>query len=93
MKSITWSSGKNRLLQEMRGISFEEVVHALEHGGLLTILGPANPARYPNQRRYIVALRGYAYIVPVVETDEEIFLKTMIPSRQMTRRYLRKELP
>jgi hypothetical protein len=30
-----------------------------------------------------------AYLVPYVETDNEIFLKTIIPSRKATRKYLR----
>jgi len=31
---------------------------------------------------------GYAYLVPYVENEEEIFLKTIIPSRKATKRYL-----
>jgi len=29
----------------------------------------------------------YAYLVPYVETDDEIFLKTVIPSRKATKQY------
>jgi hypothetical protein len=30
----------------------------------------------------------YAYLVPYVENDDEIFLKTVIPSRKATKQYL-----
>jgi hypothetical protein len=30
----------------------------------------------------------YAYIVPFVEDDDRVFLKTIIPSRKLTRKYL-----
>ncbi|GJM41287.1 MAG: hypothetical protein DHS20C20_15690 [Ardenticatenaceae bacterium] len=44
--------------------------------------------KYLNQRVFIVAVDEYAYLVPYVESDEEIFLKTVIPSRKATKQYL-----
>jgi len=35
---------------------------------------------------------NYAYLVPFVETESEIFLKTIIPSRKATRKYLEVKL-
>ena len=46
-----------------------------------------NQKRYPNQQIYIVTIEDYVYLVPFVETDEEVFLKTIIPSRKATKRY------
>ena len=40
------------------------------------------------ERIFIVNVEGYACIVPFIETDNSIFLKTIIPSRKMTRLYL-----
>ena len=37
-----------------------------------------------------VKIRGYAFLVPFIETDGEIFLKTVIPSRSATKRYISK---
>ena len=91
MPRIAWNAEKNQLLQQRREVSFEEVAQIIEQDGPRAILAHHNPQRYPNQQLYIVIIRGYAYIVPVVETAEELFLKTIIPSRQMTRRYVRKE--
>ncbi|MFH0787662.1 MAG: toxin [Pseudomonadota bacterium] len=67
---------------------FEEIVYHLQHGGLLDVIGHPNQKTYPNQRIFIVNVEGYACLVPFVETDDGIFLKTIIPSRKMTKLYL-----
>jgi len=36
----------------------------------------------------IVQLGQYAYLVPYVEKEEYLFLKTIIPSRKATKAYL-----
>jgi len=36
----------------------------------------------------IVEYKNYAFMVPFVESDNEIFLKTIIPSRKATKKYL-----
>lgn len=90
MKPINWNSDKNIALKTERGISFEEVLVAISQGALLDVVEHPNAERYPNQRIFVVRIRGYAYIVPFVETGEEIFLKTIIPSRSATRKYLYK---
>lgn len=71
-----------------RGISFEEIVFHIENGDLLDLLEHPNRDRYPNQRVFIVNVEGYAYLVPFVEDEHEVFLKTIIPSRKATRDYL-----
>jgi len=91
MKVFNWSAEKNRLLIEQRGVSFEEIVSAIAHGGLLAVLEHPNPGAYPNQRLFVVRIRGYAYLAPFVESDREIFLETIIPSRKATRTYLKQE--
>jgi len=87
MKPINWNTEKNIRLILERGVSFEEVLAAMSHGALLDVSHP-NRELYPNQRIYVVRIRGYAYLVPFVETDKEIFLKTIIPSRIATKKYL-----
>ena len=88
MKYFDWNDGKNELLKQERNVSFEEVILALEQGRLLALLEHPNRQKYPSQRIYIVEIENYAWIVPFVETDETLFLKTIIPSRKMTKRYL-----
>ena len=60
----------------------------MAHGGILDVQDHPNTGPYPNQRILVVRIRGYAYLVPFVETESEVFLKTIIPSRKATRNYL-----
>ncbi len=88
MKPFRWGAEKNEQLRLERGISFEQMVVAIETGGLLDVLAHPNPAKYPKQKVLVVASDGYAYLVPFVEQDDHFFLKTVIPSRKATRDYL-----
>jgi hypothetical protein len=89
MKPFRWNHDKNELLKKERSISFEEIVLAIKADGLLDKLQHPNPERYPHQFILVVALDGYAYLVPYVEEPDYYFLKTVIPSRKATRDYLR----
>lgn len=88
MKPINWNLEKNRKLIEERNISFENIVFALQSGGLSDDIVHPNREQYQNQRVFVVSIDDYAYFVPYVENDEEIFLKTPIPSRKATKQYL-----
>ena len=44
--------------------------------------------QYKGQWCYVVDLENYVFIVPYVESEESIFLKTIFPSRKYTKRYL-----
>jgi hypothetical protein len=89
MKVFNWNSEKNQQLIEQRSRSFEEVIFHIENGGLLDDISHPNAVDYPHQKIFIVEIDQYAYLVPYVETEEEIFLKTVIPSRKFTKLYLR----
>ena len=82
MKYFTWSSEKNELLKQERGISFEEIVFHIRRGDIADLLEHPNQSRYPDQRVFVVIADQYAYLVPFVETDKEVILKTIIPSRR-----------
>jgi uncharacterized DUF497 family protein len=88
VKPFRWNADTNRSLASERSVSFEQVVVAVENGGLLDILAHPNPERYPNQRILVVVWDGYATLVPFVDDSEVFFLKTIIPSRKATRDYL-----
>jgi len=90
VKTYRWSEEKNERLKRSRGVSFEDIVLALESGGLLDVLAHSNPRRYPNQKVLVVAVMEYVYLVPHVEEPNHIFLKTVIPSRKATRDYGRR---
>lgn len=88
VKPIRWSPEKNLELMQLRGISFEEVLSSIEQGGLLMTLDHPNRRKYPNQGIWVVRLHGHAHLVPFVESEEEIFLKTIMPSRKATKQFL-----
>jgi uncharacterized DUF497 family protein len=90
MKYFAWNDEKNEQLRAERNISFEEVVTHIEQGAVLDILNHPNPAKYPGQRIFVVHMYNYAWLVPFVEDDRQVFLKTIIPSRKATKRYLRR---
>jgi len=88
MKPFRWGVQKNEALKADRGISFENIVVAIESGGLMDILAHPNQRKYPQQRILVVAADGYAYLVPFREDSDCYFLKTIIPSHKATRNYL-----
>lgn len=91
MKPVNWSTEKNIRLKAERGVSLEEVLSAMSNGNLLAVLDHPNTDQYPNQRMFVVRIRGYAYLVPFAETKQQVFLKTIIPSRKASRIYLDEE--
>jgi uncharacterized DUF497 family protein len=91
VKHFSWDPCKNEALRAERGVSFEEIVFHIERGDILDILEHPNQERYEGQRVFVVRRGDYAYLVPFVEDQEYVFLKTIIPSRKATRKYLGKE--
>ena len=88
-----WNKEKNNILKKERDISFEEIVICINENKVIQILYHPNKKKYPNQRMYLINYRGYVYVVPFVENKEkeEIFLKTIYPSRFYTKLYLKGE--
>ena len=75
-------------MKKERGISFEEIVFHIERGDILDILEHPNKDKYLGQKIFVIDVEGYAYLVPFLETEDEVVLKTIIPSRKATKRYL-----
>ena len=88
MKYFDWDPEKNDWLKEERDIGFEDVVVAIDGGGLLDILTHHNRKKYAAQKIFVIAIYQYVYLVPFVEDGEKVFLKTIIPSRKSTKKYL-----
>ena len=78
------------MLKQIRGVSFEDVVFHIQNGDLLAKLDHPNP-KYTGQKIFVVRMDDVAYAVPFVEDEEKYFLKTIIPSRKLTRDYLKRE--
>ena len=90
--NFNWDEKKNLYLKENRNICFEDIIVAINENRILDIINHPNQQKYPGQKILIVEINNYAYMVPYNEDKEreEIFLKTIIPSRKMTKIYLRK---
>jgi hypothetical protein len=72
-------------------IGFEDIVVHIERGDLLDIPEHPNSDRYAGQRLFVVQREDYVYLVPFVEDEDTVFLKTIIPSRKATKQYLGEE--
>ena len=88
MKPITWNFEKNELLKAQRSISFEDVVFHILSGDILETIDHPNQERYPEQQIHVISIENYIYLVHFVESEDEVFLKTIIPSRKATKQYL-----
>lgn len=90
MKYVVWDPEKNEQLKIQRAVSFEDVVDVLIEIGAVGRFPHPNQKRYLNQQVFVIIMKDYAYVVPFVEDDEKIFLKTIFPSRKYTKVYVEK---
>lgn len=80
MKLVKWNILKGERLKRTRGVSFEEIIRAK----LVAV------KRHPKKEYQDIMLfeyRGYIWVVPFVKDENEIFLKTLYPSRKYTKIY------
>jgi len=89
MKTIRWDEQKNEWLKQNRGFGFEQVAVLIEQGQVLEVIDHPDQRKYPKQKMAIVEIDGYACLVPYVDDEDGVFLKTIIPRRKATKKYLR----
>lgn len=87
MKPVKWNEEKNQLLTIQRKLSFEMVLDKMENHQILERRKHPDKQKYPHQFIFILELNGYICYVPFVESDDEIFLKTIIPSRKLKKEF------
>lgn len=87
MLCYDWNREKDKKLKAERGISFEDIIEAIELGGLVDTLDHPDQETYPNQKIYVIRTLGYVYMVPSIRNGNNIFLKTIIPSRKAKKQY------
>ena len=85
MKNIHWDLLKSEKLKKERGVSFEEIIRS-------RFVGALEHPRRPHQRLLLFELRGYIWVIPYVKRGDEIFLKTLFPSRKYTKMWKRGKL-
>ncbi len=79
---ITDSDGKVELLKRVRGVDLVEVKKILDAHDWLTYF---DHSHIENQRVFVIAIKEYCYLIPVVLSD--LTIKTAYPSRKYTKRY------
>lgn len=89
MKDIIFDLLKNQKLRELRNIDFNTIITIMaeEPENLLDILEHPNKEKYPSQKIFVLLINNYIFLVPFVENEKYIFLKTIIPSRKFTKKY------
>ena len=85
-KVFDWDNEKNKKLIKERKISFEAIVSLIEGGNIISTV--TGKGKYAHQKQFIVEMNRYIYVVPFVEDDQKVFLKTIIPSRRLTKKFL-----
>jgi hypothetical protein len=83
MKPYKWDEQKNKQLKEVRGVSFEEILNS-------KFIGAEKHPKRENQIVLLFEYEDYIWVVPSVIEDEFIFLKTLFPSRKLTKKYLKR---
>jgi len=90
MRSFVFDETKNAILKAKRGISFQQIIFELEADREIDVVKHPNNDKYPNQQVFIVEINEYVYAVPFVADENHYFLKTIFPSRKLTKKYLPK---
>jgi uncharacterized DUF497 family protein len=88
---IQWNDEKDKLLRRTRGVSFESIAARILQNDILDVYDHPNQERYPGQQFFVIQINERVYLVPFLAQGEQIFLKTIIPSRKAKRKYLRRE--
>ena len=78
IKYFEWDQDKNKKLIVERGMGFEEIIVAIQHGHLLGVTKGKN-LKYAQQHIFIV----------FVEQEDKIFFKTIYPSRLLHKNSIR----
>jgi uncharacterized DUF497 family protein len=86
-----WNPEKNEWLKKERKISFEEVVFHLSQGDVWKVADHPDQKKYPGQKIYFVIIDDRIYLVPHIVSEENIFLKTIIPSRKAKKDYQKEQ--
>ena len=89
MKYFSWNEDKNELLKSEKQVSFEDIVFYTEKGFLPDVLEHPNQEKYKGQKIFVVQIDDYVYLIPFIENEHEVFLKTIIPSRKATKKYFK----
>lgn len=90
MPDVIWNEVKDKILKKTRKIGFDKIAKAIAKKQILDIFPHPNKKRYKNQKIMLVNIKNYIYVVPFVEKEDQLFLKTIYASRKYTKKYLKR---
>ena len=85
-KYVEWDTKKNEELKRKRAIDFDDVLNGI----IIGVIPHPNQKQYAHQGMLVVRIADYIYLVPFVEDEEKIFLKTIYASRKETKKRIKK---
>ena len=85
MNDLRWNLLKSERLKRTRGASFEDIVQS-------KLIAVKRHPKKAHQNILLFEYKGYIWLVPYVMSGNEVFLKTLYPSRKYTKLYKRGEL-
>ena len=91
MKPIRFNKDKDKVLKEKRGIGFKDVIKEMGAGKIVTVRKHPNTKKFPSQKIMLINIKNYIFVIPYIETEKEIFLKTIYKSRKYTKEFINKK--
>ena len=88
---IDWNQEKNEELKIDRGLCFEDVEVLIMAEEILADLPHPNQKKYPKQRVLYLLIDNYVCVVPYVQDNNTMFLKTIFRSRKANKYLLKNE--
>ncbi len=88
MKEIRFNVDKNEWFIKNRGVSFDQIAELLINNKIIAVVDHHNKVKYYNQKLILLEINNQLLIVPYVEEDEYIFLKTAYFNRRYKKIYL-----
>jgi hypothetical protein len=89
-KIFKFNKNKNKKLLKERGIGFKQIINILKIKRELDVIDHLNKIKYPRQKIFVVKIKKFIYAVPYLKEKDSFFLKTIFPSRKLTKKYLLK---
>jgi len=77
-----WDEKKNREVQQERGVTFQDVVDAVEDNRVLFFGKDKRQDKYPGQYLLVVEINNYPWVVPCEFRGDKLRLITIYPSRK-----------
>ena len=84
MVEIKWNPSKSERLKKTRGVSFDEIIKS-------KLVDVMKHPKNESQSMMLFEYKKYIWVLPFVQSEKGVFLKTLYPSRKYTKTYKKEE--